>query len=53
MVPLREKETPRDEVARLGSEILTVTRRYGALLIVNDDPTVARDIGADGVHVRE
>jgi thiamine-phosphate pyrophosphorylase len=51
MVQLREKNTPRDEVVRLGHEVLGVTRRYHALLIVNDDPSVARDIGADGVHV--
>jgi thiamine-phosphate pyrophosphorylase len=30
---------------------LTVTRRYGALLLINDDPEIARAIGADGVHV--
>jgi thiamine-phosphate pyrophosphorylase len=51
MVQLREKETPPEEVIRLGREILAVTRRYGALLIVNDHPAVAREIGADGVHV--
>ncbi len=51
MVQLREKNTSRDEVVRLGREVLAVTRRYHALLIVNDDPSVARDIGADGVHV--
>ena len=51
MVQLREKETPREEIIRLGREILAVTRRYGALLIVNDHQTVAREIGADGVHV--
>jgi thiamine-phosphate pyrophosphorylase len=51
MVQLREKETPPDEMIRLGRELLAVTRRYGALLIVNDHPAVAREIGADGVHV--
>jgi thiamine-phosphate pyrophosphorylase len=51
MVQLREKETPREEVIRLGRDILTVTRRYGALLIVNDHPAIAKEIGADGVHV--
>jgi thiamine-phosphate pyrophosphorylase len=51
MVQLREKDTPRQEVVRLGREILAVTRQYGALLIVNDHPTVAKEIGADGVHV--
>jgi thiamine-phosphate pyrophosphorylase len=51
MVQLREKDVAPAEVIRLGKEILAVTRRYGALLIVNDHPAVAREIGADGVHV--
>ena len=51
MVQLREKSTPQEEIVRLGRALLAVTRRYGALLIVNDHPTVAREIGADGVHV--
>ena len=51
LVQLREKTTSHEEIVRLGRELLGVTRRYGALLIVNDHPTVAREIGADGVHV--
>jgi thiamine-phosphate pyrophosphorylase len=51
MVQLREKETPQDEVIRLGRELLTVTKRYGALLIINDHPAVAKAVGADGAHV--
>ena len=51
MVQLREKTTPREEVIRLGRELLPVTRRYGALLIVNDHPSIAYEIGADGAHV--
>ncbi len=51
MVQLREKMASPEEIIRLGRELLTVTRRYGALLIVNDHPNVAREIGADGVHV--
>lgn len=51
MVQLREKASPPEEIVRLGRELLAVTRRYGALLIVNDHPAVAQEIGADGVHV--
>ena len=51
MIQLREKEAPREEIVRLGRAVLDVTRRYGALLIVNDHPSVAKEIGADGVHV--
>jgi thiamine-phosphate pyrophosphorylase len=51
MVQLREKEASHAEIVRLGKAILAVTQRYGALLIVNDHPAVAQEIGADGVHV--
>jgi thiamine-phosphate pyrophosphorylase len=51
IVQLREKDAPPEEVARLGRELIAVTRRYGAVLLINDYPEVARDIGADGVHV--
>jgi thiamine-phosphate pyrophosphorylase len=51
IVQLREKHTPSEEVARLGRALLSVTRRYGALLLINDDPEIAHAIGADGVHV--
>ena len=51
LIQLREKETPREEIVRLGRAVLEVTRRYGALLIVNDHPSVAKEIGADGAHV--
>jgi thiamine-phosphate pyrophosphorylase len=51
MVQLREKDIPQEEVIRLGCEVLAVTRRYGALLIINDHPAVAKAVGADGAHV--
>lgn len=51
LIQLREKEAPREEIIRLGRAVLTVTRRYGALLIVNDHPSIAKEIGADGAHV--
>jgi thiamine-phosphate pyrophosphorylase len=51
MVQLREKDTPRAEFIRLARSLLPVTRRYGALLIINDHPSIAKEIGADGVHV--
>lgn len=51
LVQLREKHAPREEIVQLGRAVLEVTRRLGALLIVNDHPSIAKEIGADGVHV--
>ncbi len=51
MVQLRMKDTPRDEVAEMAEKLLAITRGSSTRLIVNDDPSVAAEVGADGVHV--
>ncbi len=51
IMQLREKDTPEEEVIRLGKGLLGVTRSYGVPLIINDSPKLAREIGADGVHL--
>jgi thiamine-phosphate pyrophosphorylase len=51
VVQLREKDTPQEEIIRLGRELLRVTRKYKIPLIINDSPELAREIGADGVHL--
>jgi thiamine-phosphate pyrophosphorylase len=53
MLQLREKDTVREEALRLGKIILKITKSYGVPLIINDSPELARDIGADGVHLGE
>ncbi|MFI4992285.1 MAG: thiamine phosphate synthase [Solirubrobacterales bacterium] len=51
IVQLREKNLPDDELLVLADAARGLCERLGALLIVNDRPLVAREIGADGVHV--
>lgn len=51
IVQLREKDTPENEIIELGSELLKVTKRYNVPLIINDSPELAKEIGADGVHL--
>ncbi len=51
IVQLREKESSNEEVSRLAGELLKVTRRYSVPLIVNDYLEIARDVGAEGVHL--
>jgi thiamine-phosphate pyrophosphorylase len=53
IVQLREKDTPPEEVISLGRELLKLTRKYDIPLIVNDSPEIAKEIGADGVHLGE
>ena len=51
ILQLREKDTPEEEIIRLGKGLLKITRKYGIPLIINDSPKLAREIGADGVHL--
>jgi len=53
VVQLREKDTPEDEVIALGKTLLKITTKYGVPLIINDSAEIAREIGADGVHLGE
>lgn len=50
-VQLRVKNTPCAEWKKIALETRAVCRRYKAKLIINDSMTLARDIGADGVHL--
>src|SRR5712691_12645367 len=51
IVQLREKHVPDDELVAVAKAMRALCERIGALLIVNDRPFVAREAGADGVHV--
>ena len=50
-VQLRVKNQPYALWKQLALETQAVTRRYGATLLINDNPRLAQEIGADGVHV--
>jgi thiamine-phosphate pyrophosphorylase len=51
VVQLREKERPASELLQVARELARTCRRLGSLFIVNDSPALARESGADGVHV--
>lgn len=51
VVQLREKESSSEEILRVAGELLQLTRRYNVPLIINDYLEIARDIGAEGVHL--
>jgi len=50
-VQLRVKNVAADVWEELARATQQVCRRYGATLILNDNPALARTIGADGVHL--
>ena len=51
MVQLRMKESPRDEIVAVGRSLRSITAGTDTCFIVNDDPSIAAEVGADGVHV--
>ena len=51
MIELRDRDHPRGVIERSGQTFRRLANTYGALFIVNDDPHLAVELGADGVHV--
>lgn len=51
VVQYRNKIAPPPLFRAQAAELLRICRASGALLLVNDNPEIAADIGADGVHV--
>jgi thiamine-phosphate pyrophosphorylase len=51
LIQLREKDLPVRELMTLALDVRELTRRAGALLIINDRVDVAMAVGADGVHL--
>jgi thiamine-phosphate pyrophosphorylase len=50
-VQLRDKHRPLVSLRVFASRLRLVTRAVGASLVINGDPRLARDVGADGVHL--
>ncbi|MFL5907493.1 MAG: thiamine phosphate synthase [Solirubrobacterales bacterium] len=51
MIELREREQPRNVIERSGRTFRRLANTYSALFIVNDDPHLAVELRADGVHL--
>ncbi|MCK5133496.1 MAG: thiamine phosphate synthase [Candidatus Sabulitectum sp.] len=51
ILQMREKGMERTELLELGTELSDICRKAGVVFIVNDDPFLASEVGADGVHL--
>jgi 8-oxo-dGTP diphosphatase len=51
LVQLREKTVPRERLASLACRVVPLVRDAGGIVLVNDDEALAREAGADGVHL--
>jgi thiamine-phosphate pyrophosphorylase len=50
-VQLRVKNKPYEECLAIAQKTKVICKTYGARLIINDDVKLAKEIGADGVHL--
>ncbi len=50
-VQLRMKDIPRAAVAAVARRLRAITHGTGTWFIINDDPDLAAEVGADGVHL--
>jgi thiamine-phosphate pyrophosphorylase len=48
VVQLRDKNFDYNKKFERAKRILKITRKYNALLIINDDPILSREVNADG-----
>lgn len=51
LVQVREKTLDRDVLKEFARHAVALARAHGAKILVNADVTLAREIGADGVHL--
>jgi len=51
LLQVREKQLPADELRRLAGEAVRLAHAGGARVLVNSDIELARELGADGVHL--
>jgi thiamine-phosphate pyrophosphorylase len=51
LLQLRAKDYPAHEIKKFGEELRPLTERSAVPLIINDHPEVARDLGAEGLHL--
>ena len=51
VIQLRDKTTSFDDLLPIGRQLVNLTREYNAQLIVNDNPYLAKEIDADGLHL--
>jgi thiamine-phosphate pyrophosphorylase len=48
---LRLKDTPPETIAEVARRLLPICHAHNTPLLINDFPTIAKAVGADGVHI--
>jgi 8-oxo-dGTP diphosphatase len=51
LIQIREKNLTKDEFIRISQHIIALAKPYGAKVLISQDIALARNLGADGVHL--
>ena len=51
IIEIRDRVTPFENLVAIGKVLKSLTAEYGALLIIDGNPYLAREVGADGIHL--
>jgi len=51
MIQMREKGKPQGELLGLGKQLAALCKEKSVIFIVNDNPVLAKEVNADGVHL--
>lgn len=51
IIQMREKNMPKDKLVDIGKRLSCLCLDSGVMFIVNDDPELAKEVDADGVHL--
>lgn len=51
LIQVREKTLPPAQLRDFGGRVIAMARRHGARVLINGDIPLARELGADGVHL--
>lgn len=51
ILQMREKQKSYDELVLLGKKLSKLCKERGVLFIINDNPVLAKEVDADGVHL--
>lgn len=51
IIQMREKDKPQEELIKLGKRLAELCKDKGVIFIANNDPFIAKDSGADGLHL--
>ena len=48
---VRLKKVSKNKVKQVSKKVKSITKKFGVKLIINDNPEIAKQVGADGCHI--